>query len=90
MSFRPNRPALIWKIICDRCDDMGFVIGTARSGTNPFATQTWKELCPFCMPSNKYGNLQEQLRQANLKQLEHKRDRDDEDEWGMDEGDNSD
>lgn len=58
-------------LICERCKDAGYLIGTTRCETNPTLNKSWTEVCPYCMPTNKYGNLQKILKKAP-QLLEHK------------------
>ena len=58
--------------ICPKCSDAGFMYGSRQSIRNPHIHESWKEPCPYCMPTNKYGNLQETLKSAP-KLLEDKR-----------------
>lgn len=50
--------------ICSRCKDEGYLIGYKRDLNNPNVQMQWKEVCPYCMPTNKYGNLQKILENA--------------------------
>lgn len=86
MAFNPNdrKYRMIDIKICQKCDDMGYVVGTRRCETNPTLNETWKEVCPYCMPTNKYGNLQTKLSLAP-KLLEDKTNKTkNDDEWGED------
>lgn len=66
MAFDPNgkRFTMASVKVCDRCDDMGYVIGEKRNLQNPLYTEKWKEVCPYCMPTTKYGNLRTLLKRA--------------------------
>ena len=69
MAFQPKRNIIVPKIICDKCQDVGSVIGMARRGDDESLIESWTEVCPYCMPTNKYGNLQEKLRLAEPSDL---------------------
>lgn len=60
-SFAPKRFNMEQVRICPKCDDLGYLKGTARSELNPALNREWTEVCPYCMPTVKYGNLQEKL-----------------------------
>lgn len=64
MSFNPNanRYSMESLKICDKCDDMGYVIGEKKHGNHPLLVERWKEVCPYCMPTAKYGNLRNILK----------------------------
>lgn len=86
MAFQPKRYKTMADIkICSRCDDKGYLMGTKFS---KMRQESWTEVCPYCMPTNKYGNLQEKLKLPESSQLEYKPDKPHEDEWGTDGGQN--
>lgn len=71
MSFLPPAPQII---ICHKCNDIGSMAGTKRIETSgSVCYEKWIEVCPYCMPTNKYGNLVKILNE-DVKLLEHKND----------------
>jgi len=60
MAFDPNqqlKKQARQKIWCEQCQDIGYVIGTKIVLGDTDSKIEWKEVCPYCMPTNKYGNL---------------------------------
>lgn len=87
MPFSPKKANPEWKIICNKCNDVGYVVGTKRCPTNPALNETWTEVCPYCMPTSRYGNLIEKLSLLTHKLLTYDPKLAD-DEWGTDGGSN--
>jgi hypothetical protein len=72
MSLNPNQKTMADITICGKCKDFGQVQGTKKIETKgSICYESWVEVCPYCMPTNKYGNLQRIL-DTEIKLLDDK------------------